>query len=102
MNPRELFVDHYAFLVGIDEYDHFPDLQGAHSDAIALRDAFHWVGYPKENLWLVPSARTSLDNFDNEIGTFLEETDKSRKFGYNPDIIVFGQAMGFLVTTAAP
>ncbi|MGH3784983.1 MAG: caspase family protein [Pseudonocardiaceae bacterium] len=104
MDPRELFLNHYAFLVGIDEYDHFPNLRGAHSDATTLRETLRWIGYPDRNLWLVPAARTSLADLNDQIDAFLESTRRSRGSGHNPDIVVFwaghgvpGDDGGFLI-----
>ncbi len=96
VDRRELFAHHFAFLVGIDEYDHHnhDNLQGAYSDAKTLRDALRYVGYPDENLWLVPREKTGLQHLNDEIKMFLELPRKSRELDFNPDIIVFWAGHG--------
>lgn len=91
MDPRKLFRNHYAFLVGIDEYKYFPRLQGAHSDAKTLYKALRWVGYPKENLHLVPQGTTSRDDLKREIRAFLTLVGKADQ---NPDIVIFWAGHG--------
>jgi hypothetical protein len=88
------FLNHYAFLVGIDNYDHFPDLRGAYSDATTLRDALLWVGYPKDNLRLVPPEKTSLGSLQEEFNGFL--AGAHAKPGLKPHIVIFWAGHGVL------
>jgi hypothetical protein len=85
------FLHHYAFLVGIDEYDHFSNLRGAHSDARTLRDALHWVGYPADNVCLIPPGKTALGQLKIEIRKFLAQCEGRDS---NPDIVVFWAGHG--------
>lgn len=98
VNPGELFSNHYAFLVGIDVYDNpnFADLEGAHADAAAIHEALLAVGYPAENLRLVPPERTSLDALLHELGKFkkLAEESVKRTPPLRPDILIFWAGHG--------
>jgi len=102
MRPTGQFDNHYAFLVGIDEYNDFPNLRGAHSDATTLRDALLWVGYPENNISLVSPAKTVLGDLKREIDEFLCKVSYKNS---NPDILIFwaGHGVpavhgGFLIT----
>jgi len=98
-DPRTLFANHYAFLVGIDKYDHFLDLGGARSDAEAMYGALHGVGYATDNLWLVPEEKTSQRGIQKQIQQFIEKVEeaveRTRKGRSDPDILVFWAGHGF-------
>jgi hypothetical protein len=94
VDPRALFANHYAFLVGIDKYDHFRSLGGARNDAQALYEALHGIGYTKANLWLVPEDKTSQKNLQEQVEWFLETVSDTRQETSDPDIVVFWAGHG--------
>jgi hypothetical protein len=94
-DPRTLFANHYAFLVGIDKYDNFRNLGGARSDAQTLYDALYGIGYSKANLWLVLEDKTSQMDLQEQIELFLKRVSDTRQENSDPDIVVFWAGHGF-------
>lgn len=93
VNPRTLFANNYAFLVGIEEYKHFPHLRGAHSDAKILHEVLSWVGYSEENLCLIPTEKTALSDLKREVEEFLGRV-RRQCHDTNPDIVIFWAGHG--------
>lgn len=97
VDPATLFANHYAFLVGIDNYDdpHFTGL-GAYADAEAIYNALLEIGYQPENLQLVPQENTSLDALLNEIDEFQKRarTSRRRTPPSLPEVVVFWAGHG--------
>jgi len=94
VDPRKLFANHYAFLVGIDEYDHSRNLEGARSDAETLYKALLGIGYSEANLWLVPEVKTSQKDLREQIEGFLKIVSNTRRESSDPDIVVFWAGHG--------
>lgn len=93
-DPRALFANHYAFLVGIDQYDHFRNLGGARNDAKKLYSALHGIGYSENNLWLVPEGKTSQGDLQEQIERFREKILDTRQKHSDPDVVVFWAGHG--------
>lgn len=94
VDPKELFRNHFAFLVGIDKYRHFRDLQGARGDAETLSDALRSVGYSAKNIYLVTPEEISLSDLQRQVEDFLTQVKVTRQGDSNPHIIVFWAGHG--------
>jgi formylglycine-generating enzyme required for sulfatase activity len=80
----DLYDNSWAVIIGVNDYDKWPDLQYAVNDARAIRDRMLTLGFPEENIIYLTDAKATRDEINRILGDELR-----RKLGKNDRVFIY-------------
>ena len=85
----DLYDNSWAVVIGINNYDKWPDLQYAVNDARAIRDRMMTLGFPEVNISYIIDEEATKTNIERLLGDTMR-----RKVGENDRVFIYFAGRG--------
>ncbi|MFQ5685246.1 MAG: caspase family protein, partial [Candidatus Scalindua sp.] len=99
-----LYKDYYALVVGVSDYDHWPDLQGAEDDARETAKVLEDFGF-NVSMLINPTSRELREKLNSLVYDTGREEDRAILFYFSghgeTETLATGEKLGYIIPNLA-